>query len=439
MAADVTQQKQAEAALAVRLRQQAVVTQLSQFALSESNRQALFDRTTQLVAESLNVDYCKILELSPDGDSLLVRAGTGWHPNIVGQAVVSTDTNSQAGYTLQSQQPIVVIDLKTESRFQGPDLLTDHQVISGMSTIIQGQDQRPYGVLGAHSTRYRIFTQDDINFLQAIANLLSAAIRRHHTEAELCQLNETLEERIRDRTQALEAVNQELESFSYSIAHDLRAPLRAIQGFARVLQEDYGPALDHTGQKYISRITASAERLDMLILDLLTYSQLGRSEINLRRINIESVVTEILQELQPTLEAKQAEVEIVSALPVVRAHRSVLYQVFNNLINNALKFVAPGVKPKIQISAEDCHASFDADNEPTRQVRIWIQDNGIGIASHHQDRIFTPFERLHGIDAYPGTGIGLSIVQRGINRMGGKVGVDSIEGQGSRFWIDLKR
>jgi signal transduction histidine kinase len=177
----------------------------------------------------------------------------------------------------------------------------------------------------------------------------------------------------------------------------------------------------------------------MLILDLLTYSQLGRSEINLRRINLQIVITEVLKELQPTLEAQEAEVEIASALPVVRAHRSILYQVFNNLINNALKFVAPGVKPQIRIWAEDCHDSSCSDNGSTKPVRIWVQDNGIGIAPDHQDRIFTPFERLHGIDAYPGTGIGLSIVQRGIYRMGGRVGVESIEGQGSRFWINLKR
>ncbi|MGF1514646.1 MAG: GAF domain-containing protein [Elainellaceae cyanobacterium] len=456
MAADVTAQKRAEAALASRLGQQAIVAQLSQAALSGSSLDVLFDQATQMLATSLGVDYCKVLELLPDGQSLLLRSGVGWQIGLVGQATVSSDRGSQAGYTLLSPGPVVVADLRTESRFSGPPLLTTHHVISGMSTII-GEQERPFGVLGVHSRHCREFTQDDANFLQAVANSLAAAIARNQSEQTLQKLNLTLEQRVQKRTQQLEAANSDLEAFSYSVAHDLRAPLRSIQGFARVLEEDCGPALDDLGRDYIHRMATSAETLDTLIQDLLTYSRLGRSEIHLQPVNVGLIVKKVLATLEPALGARQAKIEVApnlstpnlstpnlstSNLPMVYVQRSVIEQVLTNLIRNALKFVAPGTLPQIKIWAEASvdgpEPSKDAETS-VRYVRIWVEDNGIGIAPQHQARIFEPFERLHGAEVYAGTGIGLSIVKRGIQRMGGQVGVESALGQGSRFWIELKR
>lgn len=437
MAADLTRQKQAEVALADRLRQQAAVARLSQTALSGLNLQGLFDQATRLVHDSLNVEYTKVLQLLPDGQWLRVEAGVGWQPDIVGKATVDTQTNSQAGYTLKVQKPVVVQDLTTETRFQGPKLLADHGVISGMSTLIMGVNDRPFGVLGAHSTRHRSFTQDDVNFLQAVANLLATAIKRKHTEDALSHLNQTLEERIRDRTQALEEVNQELQSFSYSVAHDLRAPLRSIQGFAHVLNEDYAAELDDLGKDYINRMATSAEYLDGLIQDLLAYSQLGRTEIVLGRVDLNDLLTQVIDSMHLRLEQTQAQINIAPDLPTVIAQRSILRQVLSNLIDNALKFVAPDVTPKIQIWADIQSALSYHLPRRDRRIKLWIQDNGIGISPRHQTRIFRPFERLHSTEVYPGTGIGLSIVQRGIHRMGGNIGIVSDEHLGSQFWIEL--
>ncbi|MEC4817110.1 MAG: PAS domain S-box protein [Scytonema sp. PMC 1069.18] len=438
MAADITERKQAKVALATRVGQQAVVTQLSQAALSGLDLTALFDQTTRLVADSLAVEYCKVLELLPDGDALLLRAGVGWQPGLVGQAMVSVDRTSQAGYTLLSQNPVIVKDLRTETRFSGPPLLTEHDVISGMSIVIQGKDNRPFGVLGAHSIQRRNFTQDDINFLQAVANLLTTAIQRKQAEQELYQLNLSLEKRVRDRTQALEEANQELEAFSYSVAHDLRAPLRAIQGFAQVLIEDYSATLDDLGKEYIHRMSTSAEHLDVLIQDLLTYSRMGRAEIHLQRVSVDTILESILVDLKPILQTKQAEINIESDLPLVYAQRSVLKQILSNLIGNALKFVALDVQPHVRIWAERQELLCSDSQANPQRVRIWVEDNGIGIAPEHQTRIFKTFERLHGVEAYPGTGIGLAIVKRGIERLGGQVGVESALNQGSRFWIELR-
>jgi PAS domain S-box-containing protein len=346
MAADVTEQKRAEQALAIRLKQQAVVTQLSQNALKQLQLQNLFTQATRLVASSLGVDYAKVLKLLPDGQHLKLEAGFGWQPGQVGQATVVANTNSQAGFTLLCQQPVVVENLATETRFHGPPLLTDHGVVSGISTIIQGVDSQPFGILGAHATRPQTFSQNDIDFLQAVANLLAAAIHRKHTELQLQQLNQHLEDRVQQRTQALEEVNHELEAFSYSVAHDLRAPLRAIQGFAQVIVEDYEDALDDLGKDYIHRVAASAEHLDALVQDLLTYSRLGRDEIRLQPVNLDRLIGNVLDDLQVAIVDSAAHINVAPNLPMVRAQRSVLKQVLTNLIDNAIKFVAPGERPR---------------------------------------------------------------------------------------------
>lgn len=181
---DVTERKRAENILAVRVRQQAAVAALGQRALGGLELQALMDETAALVAETLDVEFCKILELLPEGDKLLLRAGFGWEEGTVGSAHLGAGLDSHGGYTLASDSPVIVEDLRTETRFNGPRLLLDHDVVSGISVIIFGEGT-PFGVLGAHTTRHRIFTGDDINFLQSVANVLASAIARTRVEEEL--------------------------------------------------------------------------------------------------------------------------------------------------------------------------------------------------------------------------------------------------------------
>jgi PAS domain S-box-containing protein len=189
---DISERKRVEKALEGRLQQQAVVAQLGQRALSGIELSTLMDQVPILVAQSLKVEYCKVLELLPDGKALLLRSGVGWHPGLVGHATVGSETYSQAGYTLLSSQPVIVEDLRKETRFNGPPLLHEHQVISGMSVIIHGKN-RPFGVLGVHTTRKQKFSQDDINFLQAVANVLAIAIERKRTEEALRESQELFE------------------------------------------------------------------------------------------------------------------------------------------------------------------------------------------------------------------------------------------------------
>ncbi|MGR3310052.1 MAG: sensor histidine kinase, partial [Candidatus Brocadiales bacterium] len=173
----ITEQKRAARILDLRAYQQAIVANIGIHALAGIDLQALMDEAVTQACRALNVDYCKILELLPGGSSLLLRAGKGWMEGLVGQATVGTEQDSQAGYTLLSKEPVIVEDLRTETRFNTPQLLHDHGAVSGASVIIQGKDT-PYGVFGVHTTKKRKFTKDDIYFLQAIANVLGAAIER---------------------------------------------------------------------------------------------------------------------------------------------------------------------------------------------------------------------------------------------------------------------
>jgi PAS domain S-box-containing protein len=190
---DITKRKQTEEALEVHANQQAMVAELSQIALAGTDLTTLMNLCVSIVAQCLKVEYCKVLELLPNGNALLLRAGIGWQPGLVGKATVSALMNSQAGYTLLSCGPVIVKDLRSETRFNGPQLLHDHQVVSGISVVIHGQE-RPFGVLGAHTTRHQTFTKDEIYFLQSIANILAAAIERQQVEnalkesEERCQL-----------------------------------------------------------------------------------------------------------------------------------------------------------------------------------------------------------------------------------------------------------
>jgi PAS domain S-box-containing protein len=180
----ITERKRAEEMLKQRARQQAAIAELGMQAATSADLLSLMNNAVSLVAETLDVEYAKVLELLPDGRSVLLRAGVGWKKGLVGHATVSTGTDSQAGYTLLSSKPVIVDDLRTERRSRGPPLLTDHGVVSGISVIIHSKD-KPWGVMGAHTTQQRKFDKDDINFFQSIANILSEAIGRKRAEETL--------------------------------------------------------------------------------------------------------------------------------------------------------------------------------------------------------------------------------------------------------------
>ena len=233
---------------------------------------------------------------------------------------------------------------------------------------------------------------------------------------------------VTERTAKLATANRQLEAFVYSIAHDLRGPLRSMQGFSQLLVEEAGAGLSATGKDYAERISKSAQFMDALLGDLLEFSRISHLQVELTAVDLTTVVESVLSRLQKEIQEKNARVESSGPWPVVLAHEPTLAQVLFNLVSNALKFIRSGVPPLVQLRAEK-HAE---------SIRVWVEDNGIGVAPNYQEQIFRPFIRLDS-EKYAGTGIGLSIVQKGVERMGGRVGVESASDRGSRFWFELRK
>lgn len=263
-----------------------------------------------------------------------------------------------------------------------------------------------------------------ISAFNAALHLLLQTLER--ARSELKAHAASLERAVEERTDELRSRIAQLEEFSYTVSHDLRAPLRAMQGYATAVLEDHGDQLGPTGKTYLERIAASARRMDRLTEDLLAYSKLNTGKISLDTINLEKLATEVVQHY-PNIQAAGAQVNIRHPLLPALGNESLMTQALANLIGNAVKFVPPGRTPIIEIWTE----AVDS------KVRIFVKDNGIGIQPQYQARLFGLFSRLHSQDKYEGTGVGLAIVRRAAERMNGSVGVQSDGVNGSTFWVEL--
>jgi PAS domain S-box-containing protein len=248
------------------------------------------------------------------------------------------------------------------------------------------------------------------------------------TNAHLKDVARELEDTVAKRTAHLQTTIAELESVSYSLSHDMRAPLRTIQGFSQIILAEAGEKLGELEKSLLQKSINAALRLDRLIQDVLTYSRVAREKIELSTIDVEQLVHQIIDE-RPDLQPPKAEIVIQAPLQPVCGHEAYLSQCISNLLDNGVKFVPPGTQPRIRIWSET--------NDGL--VRLWFEDNGVGIPKEAQERIFGLFQRMYTEKEFPGTGVGLTIVRKAVERMDGKVGVESEPGKGSRFWMQLRK
>jgi PAS domain S-box-containing protein len=251
---------------------------------------------------------------------------------------------------------------------------------------------------------------------------------RKLAEQALQETRNELEYKVAERTGELRGTVADLEAFSYSLSHDLRAPLRAMQGYSQLLLKLFASKIGEDGREYLNRIMTSAERLDHLVQDVLGFSKVARAPLELKTIYLESLIDAIVQD-NPSLQFPKAELEIRKPLLPMWGNEALLTQCLTNFLANAVKFKRSDEPPHVSVYTRPVGAS----------VRLWVEDNGIGIAAEDQARIFGIFQRIHPPDQYEGTGIGLAIVKKAVERMGGTVGVESVLGQGSKFWLQLKK
>lgn len=343
-----------------------------------------------------------------------------------------------SGWSILHRSSVVIEDIYSDPRIP-VDAYRRTFVKSLVMVPIRPLD--PLGAIGAYWARLHRAAPEEVAMLEAVADATAISFanarlyeeaqrelgRRRQVEGQLQSLNLHLEKRVAERTRTLEEVMQELDLFASTVSHDLRAPLRSMRGLTQILLEDCAGRLLPEHLDLVRKIAGSADRMQALIEGLLAYSRLSREQVRLQDVGLEEVLDRLAWDLRDEIDERGAELRVERPLASVRAHPMMLQQALANLVRNAIKFVEPGRSPQVRIRSETNHGS----------VRVWVEDNGIGISPEHHGRIFQVFERLNPSSAYPGSGLGLSIVKRAIERQGGQVGVHSSPGEGSRFFVEL--
>ncbi len=350
-----------------------------------------------------------------------------------------------AGKVWRSHRPLTVrrLDLLSPPEAR----LAAHFGAEAVLVIPITISEQTWGLLLVFLLRPPLFDQDDLELLALLAEqaalifsyeallaeqqaLVEQLRQQHHqlqqAHHEIKQLNLELERRVQERTAQLAGVNKDLEAFAYTVSHDLRAPLRALQSYSQFLQEDCSAELNSSGQEYVRGIAESAREMDTLIVDLLEYSRIGRIRVELGPVNCAQLLQKVVARMGW---GEEVTVNLPADAPTVWARQTRLEQIFSNLLSNAGKFRRPGVPPVIDVEWADLGSAW----------AFTVRDNGIGIASQHLTKIFGIFQRLHAQDQYEGTGIGLAIVQKAVEEHNGQVSVRSIVGQGSEFTFTLPK
>jgi len=415
---DVTERKRAEQELAGRLRQQAIVAELGQYALATPNLQVIIEKAVNLLADSLDVEYTKVLELLPDGKAFRLRAGVGWKEGVVGSATVGADTNSQAGYTLLFAGPVIVEDLRREARFTGPPLLRDHRVVSGMSVIIGGGEQ-PWGVLGAHTSRRRDFTKDDTQFLQAVANIIAHGIQRERAEEE--------RERLRQLEAELAHINRVsmMGEMAASLAHEIKQPIAAAVSNAEAclqwLARDQ-PDLRELHEAATETVK-EARRAAEIITRIGSFFRKERARHEALDINevISEMVLLVREEAMHRLISLRT--QLGTNLPKVSADRVQLQQVLMNLMLN-------GIEAMKDTTGE---LTVQSQQDEDGRVLISVSDTGVGLPAKNADKIFDAFFTTKP----QGTGMGLAITRSIIESHGGRLWASPNAGRGTTFYFTL--
>ncbi len=392
-----------------------------------------------LIADRFGFYYVGLFLVDGPGEYAVLAAGSGpaGAEMLAAGHKLRVGGESMIGWCTDNKRARIALDVGEDAvHFENPALPATR---SEMALPLMSRGT-VLGALTVQSDIEAAFTEDDIAALQAMSDQLAGAIenarlyeesrvelkRRERAEAAVRKLNKELEQRVDQRTAQLQAANQELESFAYTVSHDLRAPLRAIGGYASILLEDYAQPLAGQPEHYLNQIRANIDRMGLLIDGLLTFSRLGRQQVKRQPVELRSLVQSVMEEQKQDMKGRKVKL-VLGELPIVQADPTLIRQVYANLLGNAVKFTRGRKQATIQVGVE----------EQEGEAVFFVRDNGVGFDLKYVDKLFGVFQRLHPAHEYEGTGVGLAIVQRIVNRHGGRVWVEAAEDRGATFYFTL--
>ena len=429
---DVTEREQVEAEregllrdLTSRNRQLHTATEVSRSVSTILDTGELINETVERIKERFGYYYVGLFLVDDTGKSALLRAGTGE----AGRQLLAADhklpvgEGSMVGWSIANAKARVALDVgKDAVHFNNPLLPQTRSEVT-LPLLSRG---RCIGALTFQSAEEADFSAEDVAVLSVMAEQLAIVIENARLYEQTQQHASELEKRVVERTAELTGVNKELEAFAYSVSHDLRAPLRAIDGFSQALLEDYQTCLDEVGQDYLRRVQAASRRMGLLISDLLKLSRLTRGELHREQVDLSAMANEVAAGLQSTRPERQAEFLIEPDL-VVNGDLRLLRIVIENLLDNAWKFTGKQLHARIEFGRMVIHG----------KPAYFVRDNGAGFDMAYAQKLFGAFQRLHSATEFEGTGIGLATVQRVIHRHGGEIWAEGQVDKGATFYFRL--
>ncbi len=407
------------------------IRNVNQLIVTEKDRDSLLLKTCDAMVEARGYDAAWLGLLGGGKAFSMVKgAGFGENVNRFSEYVMKGDHPPCIKKALTKKNTLIIVDKSKECG----DCFFKGACVGKEAAIIRVEHGgKLFGLFAILFSSNVSVDEEEKGLLKEVATDIAFALysleieeARKHAEEALKKAHDELEVKVGERTAELTSVNKELEAFAYSISHDLRAPLRAIDGFSQILLEEYSDVLNGQGKHYLARTRAGTQNMGQLIDDLLSLSRIGRQEMKKKTVKMETIVREAYASLEDERRDRKVDFKVCEC-PSVLADSRLMKIVFTNLLSNALKFTRREKKAKIEVGYED------KDN----QTIFFVRDNGVGFDMKYADKLFTPFQRLHKTDEYEGTGIGLAIIRRIINRHGGHIWVESKPSSGTTFYFTI--